>query len=132
MRQELPSGAYIEITPLSYEQAWDVAQSLLREVQKLDVNIEALEFDEKDQAKIDPIAFKGPICGILSSPIAQNAVKLCFTRCLYIQGTSQAKIDKDTFEPVERRGDFLFCAYYALKENVYPFFGSLVSLLRAR
>lgn len=126
MRHELPSGAYLDVTPLSYEQAWDVAQSLLREIQKLDIDLRGVKIDEF--LATDIVAFKGPICGILGSPVVQNAVKLCFTRCCY----NQVKIDKDTFEDVDKRGDFLFCAFYALRENVLPFFGSLASFLKEK
>jgi hypothetical protein len=123
MRTELPSGAYIDVTPLPYAQAWDVAQTLLREVEKLNIDLRGLNLDEL--MATDIVAIKGPICAVLGSPTVLNAVKLCFNRCTY----NLAKIDDKTFEPVEARGDFLFCAFYALKENVHPFFGSLVSYL---
>lgn len=126
MRQELPSGAYLDVTPLPYAQAWDVAQTLLREVEKIDLDLKGMDFEALLVSDI--VAFKGPFCAVLGSPTVQNAVKLCFNRCCY----NQVRIDEQTFESVERRGDYLFCAFYALKENVYPFFGSLVSFLKAK
>ena len=129
MRQELPSGAYIDVTPLPYVQAWDVAQSLLREIQKTDIDVKGLDVDQILVS--DMIMLKGPFCALLGSPVVQNAVKLCFNRCTYGK-SSMMKLDDSSFEPIEARGDYLFCAYYALKENVYPFFGSLVSLLNKK
>ena len=124
MRTELPSGAYLDVTPLPYAQAWDVAQNLLREVQKLDLNLKGMAVEEL--LVTDIVMLKGPICAILGSPVMQNMVKLCFGKCCY----NQVRIDDSTFEPVENRGDYLFAAFYALKENVFPFFGSLVSYLK--
>lgn len=124
MRQELPSGTYLDITPLPYAQAWEVAQTLLREVQKLDIDLKGMQIEEVLVS--DVIMLKGPICALLGSPVIMNAVKLCFGRC----AIDQVKIDEHTFDPIEKRGDYLFAAFYALKENVYPFFGSLVSYLK--
>lgn len=126
MRQELPSGAYLDVTPLSYAQAWDVAQTMMREVQKLELDLRGMDFEALLVSDI--VMFKGPICALLGSPVMQNMVKLCFGKCCY----NQVRIDDTTFEAVEKRGDFLFCAFYALRENVYPFFGSLVSYLKVK
>lgn len=123
MRTELPSGNYIDITPLPYVQAWEVAQSVLREVEKLNLDFGNIQLEEL--LVTDVLKLKGPICALLGSTVIQGAVKTCFTRCCY----NTTRIDDSTFEPVEKRGDFLFCAFYALRENVYPFFGSLVSFL---
>ena len=124
MRHELPSGAYLDVTPLSYAQAWEVAQTVIREVEKINVDLKGVDFD--NFLATDVLAFKGPVCVLLGSPTIQHAIKNCFVRCCY----NQVKIDDHTFEPVEKRGDYLFCAFYALKENVYPFFGSLASFLK--
>jgi hypothetical protein len=124
MRQELPSGAYLDVTPLSYAQAWEVAQTVIKVVEKVQLDLRGIDFESL--LATDIIAFKGPLCAILGSPEMNNAVKLCFNRCSY----NQVRIDDKTFEPVDARGDYLFAAFYALRENVYPFFGSLVSFLK--
>ena len=124
MRRELPSGKYIDVTPLPCEQAWEVAQTVLRVVEKMQLDLKGVDFDAL--LVTDILAFKGPICTLLGSKEINDVVKQCFSRCSY----NQVKINEQTFEPVECRQDFLPCAYYALKENAYPFFGSLVSFLK--
>ena len=129
MKHELPSGAYIDVTPLPYAQAWEVAQTLLRVIEQINVDLHGIDLEQL--MATDVLVLKGPICALLGSRDIQSAVKLCFTRCCYSSiNVNPIKIDDHTFEPVERRGDFLFCAFYALKENVFPFFGSLASFLK--
>lgn len=124
MRKELPSGAYLDVTPLSYAQAWEVAQTVIREVEKMNLDLKGVDLE--NLLATDVLVFKGPICALLGSASIQSAIKLCFVKCCY----NQVRIDDHTFDPLEHRGDFLFCAFYALRENVYPFFGSLVSFLK--
>lgn len=123
----LPSGAKFEVQALSYESAWLVTQSLIREIEKTDIKeLKGLDFTQIMAADI--LALRGPVCSILSSQLVLDAVKQCFVKCRY----NDSKIDSMTFENKAARGDFLPAAWYALKENVSPFFESLVSLLKTK
>ena len=120
---ELPSGSKFEVQPLSYEGAWAVTQTVLKEIEKTEINLKGMDFKALNQT--DVLNFKGPICSLLASQAVLDAAKSCFKKCRY----NDLVIDSMTFEKKEARGDFLYCCWYALRENILPFFGSLVSSL---
>lgn len=117
----LPSGAVLEVTPLPYEEAWGVAQVLVSEIGKLNVDLKGIDFTSL--TAMDVLAFKNPICAIIASKEILDVVKAAFKRCTY----NGQKITVDTFESSDSRADFLPVAFYVLKVNVSPFFGSLLS-----
>lgn len=123
VKHKLPSGAQFEIHALSFEKAWEITQIVLKEFESVKLDLKSTDF--KELMGMDVFALKGPICGILSSQTMVAAAKKCFAHCLY----NNARIDENTFDSSEARGDFIFCCFYALKENVYPFFASLISSL---
>jgi hypothetical protein len=120
---ELPSGSKFEVQPLSYEGAWAVTQTLLKEIEKTELNLKGMDF--KALSQTDVLNFKGPICSLLASQAVLESAKSCFKKCRY----NDLPIDSMTFEKKEARGDFLYCCWHALRENILPFFGSLVSSL---
>lgn len=109
---------------MSYEQAWAVTQTIIKEIEKTEVDIKNI--DLKNILATDVLVFKGPICSILGSQAVIEAAKACFKKCRY----NDSVIDSMTFEKKDARGDFLPACWYALKENVSPFFASLNSFLR--
>ena len=108
---------------MSYEAAWAVTQIILKEIEKTEINLKGI--DLKKISQTDVLNFKGPICSLLASPKVLEAAKTCFKKCRY----NDKAIDTMTFETKESRGDFLLCSWHAIKENVSPFFASLVSSL---
>lgn len=120
---DLPSGAVLDVTPLPYGEAWAVAQTVIKEIETLDLKIDFTNMKSFEQ--LDLVALKGPFCAILSSQKVLEAVQKCFKKCL----VEKLKIDGQTFEKPESRKDFLPAAFYAMKENVYPFFDGLLSSL---
>ena len=126
IKHKLPSGAELGITPLPVEEAWAVTQAVLKEIGQAKLDLKGMDL-EKILAS-DVMAAKDAVCALLASDIVLEATKKCFSRCTY----NSVKIaDGKVFEPVEARRDFLFAAFYGLKENIYPFFGSLISFLQA-
>jgi hypothetical protein len=124
----LPSGAILDITPLPYEEAWeDVAQIILKEFEGIDLGFLKMGNSEEfaEFLKKDINVLKTPACRILASKSILGAAKKCFVRCTY----NGKRIDNMTFESKDARGDFLTAAFQALRENVSPFFGNLISLL---
>lgn len=118
---KLPSGATLDVQALSYEAAWGVTQVLLKELENTKIDLSSINL--KDIMATDLITLKGPICSILSSQSVLDSAKTCFKKCRY----NDSQIDSMTFESKTARGDFLYAAFYALQENVTPFFASLLS-----
>jgi hypothetical protein len=120
----LSSGAKLEITPLPYLKAWGVSQDVLKEVKKLNVDINTLKtIDFKNLLAVDALSFAGPLCEVLSNEKIIEAATVCMERCTY----NGLKIDADTFEKIEARQDFLPVVFSVLKENISPFFANLFS-----
>lgn len=125
-KHTLPSGAILDVTPLPYEEAWGVTQSFLKIIEHLKIDIKGIDFSAFQA--LDVLSFAHPICSVLSSKEAMEAARTCFKRCT-IDGR---KIDGTSFESCDARTDFLFAAFYALKENIAPFFVGLRSLFTVR
>jgi hypothetical protein len=120
----LPSGSELDITLLPYEEAWACSQSILKVIEKVNIDIKGDGLE--DFFKKDIMSLKAPICGVLGSPEVMHEVRRCWKRCTY----NDKKIDGDSFESKDARSDFLYAAFYSLKENISPFFESLISLLK--
>lgn len=131
MDKVLPTGAVLSITPLAYKDAWHVAQAILKELERLKIDLGSIDLeqlakvDAKDMPKIF-LALKDPICGLLSSQKIVENVDKCFEKCTY----NNARVKSDTFEAREARKDYLYASFYALWENVSPFFEGLSSSLQ--
>ena len=140
----LPSGVTLNVGLLAFQDAWPVAQrfsALISRIPDIRVSPEALQAimaeakagDDADQdelvAKMLPqiLALKGPIASLLSSPEMPELAKACFVKC-NIDGV---RISDETFSDSSRWGDYVPAMFWALKENVSPFFASLGSLLSA-
>lgn len=129
-KHELPSGAILEVTPLPFEQAWEVAQTLSKVAQSVKVDPKAFGGDSKEGGNDGEMIEKlsGVILELLASPIILNAAKLCLQkRCIY-NGQRINQLD-DTFETDKARGDFIPASFYALRENVTPFLSGIGSFL---
>ena len=128
----LPSGAILDITLMPFETAWEVSQMVTKEIEKLAIDPSVMHMfsrDEKTDVNLSEIFnLKGPICSILANPVLVDAAKICFFKCTY----NDVRIDKNTFEKVECRSDFIPAIYFVLKENLSPFFGSLLSFFTTK
>lgn len=124
MKHKLPSGTELLVTPLEWEESWEVCQQVLSVIEQLDVDIKGMTLE--DLKAQDVLNFKNPICKVLASPLLFGASKKCLDKCTY----GGVRVDKMTFSKPEARGDFLMACFYALKENCAPFFGSLLSALK--
>jgi hypothetical protein len=126
IKHTLPSGAVFDVTPLAYGRAWGVTQALLKVAEKLEIDVAGMDF--KALAATDVLKFKGPLCTLLASEVMQAAAETCLERCTY----NGVKITDQTFETDAGRGDYLIAAFYALKENVSPFFRAAISFLETK
>lgn len=121
MKINLPSGAVLDITLMPFERAWEISQTVIKEIEKIDADIGFLLRGEFDPSEL--IKLKGPICSLLSNRVIVNMAKECFVKCA-INGL---RIDDQTFETPSMRGDFIFAAFHVLVENISPFFKNLGS-----
>lgn len=112
---KLPSGAILKVTPSPFPVSKALYQALLRECKPMAIS------SGMEMASL----FKDIFCIGFSSPEIEACVWECFKRCTYNAGKGEFKIDADTFEPVERRDDYIKVCVEVAKENVLPFLKSL-------
>lgn len=108
----LPSGAVLKIQPAPFADAKTLYQALLREMRGISISGGATDAGD---------IIKNVFCAGFSSPEIDVALQKCLTRCIYASGGKELKIDKDTFEPVECRQDYVKACVEVTKENVDPF-----------
>lgn len=106
---KLPSGAELEVQPAPFADAKALYQAILEEGKHVHVS-ENMESAIKDM-----------FCVGLSSKKIEKALESCMQRALY----EGQKITEATFEPVERRQDYLVVCLEVAKENIEPFTKSL-------
>lgn len=121
----LPSGAKLEITLLPWEEAWGVSQRVAKVFEGLPIDGESLKMDAKSFLLADVAKIKGPLLFLVGNQVIVEAAKTCFKRCTY----NGLRIDKDTFEAREARQDYIPAVIQVLRENIAPFFESLISSL---
>ncbi len=107
----LPSGAVLKVTPSPFAVSKALYQALLAELKSVPID------SKMDMAAV----WKDLFCIGFSSPKIEACIWKCFERCLY----SDLKMDDQTFEPVERRDDYMKVCMEVVKENVLPFAKSL-------
>ena len=112
---KLDSGAVLKITPAPFGDAKALYQALLSEARGVTIG------SKTDMTEI----VKNLFCLGFSSPEVEKCLWTCFKRCIYNNGKGDLKIDENTFEPVEARGDYTAVCMEVTKENVFPFVKSL-------
>lgn len=104
----LPSGAELAISLAPFADSKALYQAVLEELKSVSI--------DPDQ-EIDVNLFKDLFCVGFSSKKIESALLKCIDRCTY----DGKKIDKDTFEPVGARGDYMKVCIEVVKENILPF-----------
>lgn len=113
---KLPSGAELTIQPAPFADAKNLYQSLLRELKSVRID------SEMQMVHL----YKEIFCAGFSSPHIEECLWKCMERCTYDNGkTGALKIDKDTFEPVSAREDYMTVFTEVTKDNVSPFVKTL-------
>lgn len=112
----LPSGAKLVIQLAPFAEAKALYQALLADLKEVEFSA-ATDFSA---------LFKNIICAGFSSPRIEQCLYKCLARCL-IDGV---KISNDTFEPAERRGDYLTVCVEVMKANIAPFMKSLYAVFQ--
>ncbi len=121
---KLDSGRELEITLAPYEESLNLFQGIMEEVKQLKLD---------PNADFDINFLKDLFCAFVSSKKVQSLLAPCMKRVIYNGGP----IDKNTFESVEAREDYVPICFEVTKENVLPFtkslyvqYGGLVEKLR--
>ena len=110
-----PSGAVLKIRPAPFADAKNLYQALLSELRDVSISTK-MEMGE---------LYKQLFCVGFSSPLIEEYLWKCLEKCTYNNGKGDLKIDKDTFEPLEARDDYMSICMEVTKENVSPFAKSL-------
>lgn len=109
---KLPSGTELKITPGDFESSRDLFQAVLEEGKGLKLD---------PMAEIDVNLFKDLFCVGFSSKKIEKSLWKCMEKCLY----NEMKIQKDTFEPLDARQDYMTVCIEVGKANIMPFMKSL-------
>lgn len=122
----LPSGAILAITPAPFEDAKNLYQAVLAELRGVPVSFST------DMAAI----YKELACIGFSSPVIEARLWKCFERCTYAPATGNdltpQKMDrKTTFDPDDRRQDYITACMEVAKDNIGPFGKSLYAVYLA-
>ena len=112
---KLPSGATLKINVAPFNESKALYQAVLEEVKLVNVS------SDTDMMSL----FKNLACAGFASKKIESCLWECFKRCTYDSGNGDMKIDKDTFEPIEARGDYMSACIAIAKENIFPFVKSL-------
>lgn len=117
----VPSGTIVKISEAPWADAMALKNAIGLELAKGNIDI-SLDF----QKDMDVGQLIKLVALLDSSQNVQNALMKCLARCTY---DGQA-INSATFEPVGARQDYYDIVVECLKENLSPFFKSLLSRLQ--
>lgn len=104
----LPSGANLQVQIAPFAVAKALYQACLREIKH--VSLASGEWSVET-------AIKDLFCLGFSSGEIEECLWRCFDRCTY----NKVRIDKDTFESVESRQDYVKVCVEVAKANIDPF-----------
>lgn len=108
---KLDSGAILKLQPAPFKDSKALYQALLRELKGVTLSASV------DMASV----YRDLFCLGFASPDIEACIWKCMERCLL----NDLRIDDNTFEPVERRDDYVKVCVEIARENVFPFFKSL-------
>lgn len=108
---KLASGAEMEIQIAPFPVAKALYQAVLTELQRVKVSLNG---DAED-------LLKNLFCVAFSSREIEDCIWACFERVLI----NKVRVNKNTFEPVEMRGDYIQACMEVAKINILPFGKSL-------
>jgi hypothetical protein len=109
---KLASGSILKIGVVPFEDARGLYQLLLGELKNIKLNT------RDELANV----LKDAFCAGFASKAVEAQLWVCFKKCLYCnkQGV-ELKIDKDTFEPMDAREDYIEVCTATMTEVIAPF-----------
>lgn len=110
----LPSGKELEIHIPSFQEAHRLQKAIAKEAKSLKIDA---------SMELDANFFKDLVCSAIASDEITDSLNACLKRCLY----DGKRIDKDTFEDEDARGDYFMIYYEVIQEALRPFVKGLSS-----
>ena len=123
MKQELSSGATVEVTPASFMTTWKLATAVIYAFKLNGINLKIGDKINTDTLLKDNL--NGVIGGFIDVVTSENVLKLlfeCGKSAIYTKNGVSQKITQDIFEEEENRADFIETMCIVAKENLLPFF----------
>jgi hypothetical protein len=116
---KLPSGAILRVVEAPFVESNALHQAVLAE-------LKGVPFGENTGMEM---IMKELVCAGFSSKAIEKALFKCMERCLYIpEGENPDKVNYATFDPAERRGDYVQVCMEVATDNIGPFLKSLYAL----
>lgn len=109
---KLPSGAELKLHAAPFADSKALLQAVLEESKGLRLD---------GNSDIDVNLWKDLVCVGFSS----KKIEACLAKCMERALVDGQRIDDKTFEPLERRDDYMSVCYEVAKENLLPFTKSL-------
>ena len=123
MKQELSSGATVEVSVAGFSTGWKLATAVIMAFKRNGINLKVGENVTASSLLKDNIdGVIGGLLDIVTSEYVLDLVFECAKSAIYTKNGVSQKITQDVFEPVENREDFLEAMYIVAEENLTPFF----------
>lgn len=123
MKQELSSGATVEVTPASFMTSWKLLSAVLFAFKVQGINLKIGEqLNTQTLLKDNLSGIWGGLLDIITSEHVLDLVFECGKSAIYTKNGVMQKISRDTFEEEANRADFMEVMYIIAKENLLPFF----------
>ena len=118
-------GHELKITPAPLQKSMDLMRSVANALRDQGLDLESVEINAADPAKTEvPLdAILRNVLSVATDPVVINLLFDCAHHAL----VNSQRIDREFFEPVERRKYFYPVMLEILKVNVMPFFDDLGS-----
>jgi hypothetical protein len=108
---KLQSGATLKIYEIPWMDCKALYQAFLDEVKTIAIK------SDTQMAQL----YKDIFCLGFASKKIEECIWTCFKKVQYCDERGELKIDKDTFQPVKARGDYIQVCMIVTKEAIDPF-----------
>jgi hypothetical protein len=131
LKKTLDSGSILEVTLAPFEVGHKLLKSVMKELESVKISMgvkakslqEFFDLDVNDEA-INTL--KNLLTRLIGSELVEESLWACMERATY----NNKKINRDTFEEVKAREDFLIVAKEVLWFNLSPFLKNISSLFQ--
>ena len=131
MKQELSSGATVEVSIAPFSTGWKLATAVITAFKMQGINLKIGENITATNLLKDNIdGLIGGLLDIITSDYVLGIVFECGKSAIYTKNGVSQKITREAFEPVENRADFMEAMYIVAKENLEPFFPKALTSLK--
>lgn len=123
MKQELSTGATVEVSVAGFSTSWKLLTAVVMAFKQHGIE---LKLSEKiNFTQLFKENFNELLSGFLDIIVDQYVLDLlfeCGKSAIYTKNGVMQKISRETFEEEENRADFMEAMYIIAKENLSPFF----------